>query len=248
NESEAETECYRKAWRLDRSCFATHFSLDDNAHILDRIRTQLLEGHRAERKIRAEMDHLNVYSPGSFFKPHKDTPRSQDSFGTLVIVFPSAHTGGLFTLTHPTLSSARDSDNPEDSDVWTFDSSTVLSSQPTPSFAYLAFHSDVTHSLARVTSGHRLTITYSLHFDHHHPSYTLPASAAYEEELLLAVKSILRDHRIMPNGGVLGFGLRYAYIVQPGKTPLEETFRSLKGSDAVLKRACVEVGLEAELR
>ncbi|KAF8336919.1 uncharacterized protein EI90DRAFT_3044142 [Cantharellus anzutake] len=39
-------------------------------------------------RIIAQLDKLNVYSEGDFFKGHDDTARSSDMFGTLLINFP----------------------------------------------------------------------------------------------------------------------------------------------------------------
>jgi hypothetical protein len=43
----------------------------------------------------AVLHKLNVMSAGSFFKPHKDTPRGADTcFGTLVVALPVYFLGG----------------------------------------------------------------------------------------------------------------------------------------------------------
>ena len=36
--------------------------------------------------------------PGSFLKPHVDTPRDENMFGSLVIVFPTVYEGGALVL------------------------------------------------------------------------------------------------------------------------------------------------------
>jgi hypothetical protein len=43
---------------------------------------------------------LNIYQEGDFFKPHRDTPLSKDSLGSLVIALPVAHRGGELVVTH----------------------------------------------------------------------------------------------------------------------------------------------------
>ncbi|KAI0291797.1 hypothetical protein B0F90DRAFT_1774587, partial [Multifurca ochricompacta] len=67
-------------------------------------------------------------------------------FGSLVIVFPTAHEGGTLQLRHR-------------GQEWTFDSASELSGLPTPSIGYIAFFSDVEHEVAPVISGHRVTLT-----------------------------------------------------------------------------------------
>lgn len=71
-------------------------------------------------------------------------------FGSLVIVFPTAHVGGALRLRHG-------------GTEWTFDSATEVLNQPTPSIGYVAFFSDVEHEVTPVTSGHRVTLTYNLY-------------------------------------------------------------------------------------
>ena len=43
---------------------------------------------------------LNIYQEGDFFVPHKDTPLSEDSIGSLVIALPVAHRGGHLKVSH----------------------------------------------------------------------------------------------------------------------------------------------------
>ena len=51
----------------------------------------------------------------SFFKSHKDTPRSERMFGSLVVIFPAPHEGGALVLR-------------EDGREWTFDYAAELAS------------------------------------------------------------------------------------------------------------------------
>jgi hypothetical protein len=59
--------------------------------------------------------HLMV-GEGAFFKAHKDTPRAENMFGSLVVVFPTAHKGGTLVLRHR-------------GQEWTFDSAKEVSQQ-----------------------------------------------------------------------------------------------------------------------
>ncbi|KAJ6533286.1 hypothetical protein DFH09DRAFT_1325786 [Mycena vulgaris] len=60
------------------------------------IAPDMLQGQNTDagKVLRAEMYKLNVYGPGSFFNAHNDTPRSDTMIGSLVLVFPAAHSGG----------------------------------------------------------------------------------------------------------------------------------------------------------
>jgi len=50
---------------------------------------------------RAELYKLHVYGAGDFFKPHVDTPRGEDNFGSLVVCLPTAHAGGALRVRGP---------------------------------------------------------------------------------------------------------------------------------------------------
>ena len=80
-----------------------------------------------------------ISGKGPFFKPHKDTPHSGSTFGSLVIVFPTKHKGGALVLRHG-------------GGEWTFDSAKMVRTLVNPSVAYIAFYSDVEHEVTPVTS------------------------------------------------------------------------------------------------
>ncbi|EEB89677.1 hypothetical protein MPER_12198, partial [Moniliophthora perniciosa FA553] len=73
--------------------FAPPFDLASTG-ILQQVQKDLVDHDKAlKRHVRAELYKLNVYDEGAFFKPHKDTPRAQNMFGSLVIIFPTQHKG-----------------------------------------------------------------------------------------------------------------------------------------------------------
>ncbi|KAK0439401.1 hypothetical protein EV421DRAFT_1906058 [Armillaria borealis] len=229
-------ETYRKAEKLDLSHFATSFELCNTA-ILGKIHHDLIEGKQAEKRvIRAEPYKLNVYGKGAFFKAHKDTPRAPNMFGSLVIVFPTQHTGGALTLRHK-----------NDSDSFTFDAGTVLadSSPASPSIAYVAFYSDVEHEVSPVTSGERITLTYNLYFEKAPTFFALPD--AKHTTLKDAFKRLMEDETFLPNGGCLGFGLRHQYPLGHDGS-VQSLTGNLKGSDAAIYSACRELGLNVSLQ
>lgn len=78
------------------------------------------------------------------FKPHRDTPRSDLHFGSLVVCLPSAHEGGQLIVRHQGHSTTFD---------WSSDSSNLQ---------WAAFYGDCEHEVSQVTSGHRVTLTYNL--------------------------------------------------------------------------------------
>ncbi|KAF7326325.1 Fe2OG dioxygenase domain-containing protein [Mycena kentingensis (nom. inval.)] len=241
NTEDVYDESYRKAGTMDNSTFASTLNFATLQDVVESITPELLEGQEGaeDKVIRVELYKLNVYGPGSFFKEHKDTPRSQAMIGSLVIVFPTQHQGGALTLAHGTQS-------------WKFDSASKLASNPS-SIAYVAFFSDVMHAVEEVKAGYRVTITYNL-FLAERPAAGLAPSrlpSPAERECEAALRALLADKSFLPAGGLLGFGLTHQYPVPrtpADPAPMERVARVLKGSDARMHSAAVRVGLETTVR
>ena len=133
-------DTYLDALKLEPECFHASFEIA-NTFVLDYIyRIMSLSSPN-----RAELHMLNVYSTGGHFKSHVDTPRSKNMFGSLVVCLPSEFTGGALVTRHQ-------------GRKVTFD----WSSSTTTHWA--AFFSDVEHEVLPVTSGHRITLAYNLHY------------------------------------------------------------------------------------
>jgi len=159
--------------------------------------------------------------------------------GSLVVVFPTPHSGGELVLRHG-------------KNEWTFDGASLISSQPSPSIAYIAFYGDIEHEVLKVTSGHRVTITYNLYqlssemVGAQESSPPIVYDVAGLTNLKRTLETILQDRTFMPKGGILGFGLRYQYPVNY-ETEMNDLKDRLKGSDAQIWNACSSLGLEPKL-
>lgn len=162
-------------------------------------------------------------------------------FGSLVVIFPISHEGGALVLRH-------------EGEEFTFDAAALLSGR-TSSIAYVAFFSDVEHEVLLVVSGHRVTLTYNLYYS----SLRKPAPPTNLEALqpphasapvmMQVLSSLLGDPTFLPEGGMLGFGLRHDYPLPYVWTggmddPLDSMEEWLKGSDAVLFQACKKLGVQ----
>ena len=95
-------------------------------------------------------------------------------FGSLVLVFPTPHTGGALVVSHNDYSSI-------------IDFAGILKDQPTDAIAFTAFYSDVEHEVTEVLSGHRVSLTYNLYYvDNDESEKTIsklvytPTNASYE--------------------------------------------------------------------
>ncbi|KAI0352550.1 hypothetical protein OH77DRAFT_1408736 [Trametes cingulata] len=244
-------ETYRKAGKLDRRDFSLNF-VPQEAGVLEAVRAELLvEGRKSTDNIRAELYKLNVYGPGSFFKAHMDTPRSELMFGSLVIVFPTPHEGGALAI--------RESGEGERRE-WTFDSAALLNGASEPSIAYVAFYSDTEHEVMPVQSGYRVTITYNLYFVKDDAAMGGAAPLAHpvgtnEELFRSTLRGLLDDPTFLPEGGNLLFALHHQYplstsykSLEAAKQALRDVASRLKGSDAVILKAMQELSLDASLR
>ena len=121
---------YRNALKLEPGNFHTSFELANTTILRDVVRIMSVSS-----SIRAELYKLNVYSTGSHFKSHVDTPRSDTMFGSLVVCLPSHFKGGELVMRHQR-------------HQVTFDWSTA------PATYWAAFFSDVEHEILPVTSGY----------------------------------------------------------------------------------------------
>jgi hypothetical protein len=157
-------------------------------------------------------------------------------FGSLVVILPTPHTGGALVFRH----AERE---------WTFNSGAELAATGGPRVAYAAFFSNVEHEVLPVTSGHRVTVTYNLYWDHSPDVPDVAASVARAQDevaLRKALAALLGSPEVLPEGGVLAFGLRHEYPVGEDRS-LAKIDRALKGPDALLARALRRLGLRAKV-
>ncbi|KAI9571699.1 hypothetical protein HD554DRAFT_2016574 [Boletus coccyginus] len=225
-------ESYRKAGKMDLTSFAT--LLDPRTlGIYDEVSKALLTQSFATMDM--ELYKLNVYGKGDFFKAHKDTPRSQDMFGSLVVVLPTQHQGGQFVLR-------------QEEKEWTIDFADKFATAAEPSVFFVAFFSDIEHEVLPVTSGYRVTLTYNMY---HKPgpmhSNTASIPTPFQLKLKQTLVDLVNDKSKLPKGGYLGFGLVHEYV-HTGRKLLEPLLGQLKGSDRALADVCDELGLRYSLR
>ena len=158
--------------------------------------------------------------------------------GSLVIIFPTPHKGGELVLRH------KDRE-------WTFDANALMTLRSSPSLAYIAFYSDIEHEVLKVTSGHRITLTYNLYSTPSKPSpkstsLTITPDSTTFGSFQTALRSLLKSPEFLPEGGRLGFGLAHLYPVT-SNTALEDLVQYLKGEDAHIYRVCRELQLNPAL-
>ncbi len=190
--------------------------------------------------LRAEFYGLNVYRAGGHFAPHKDTPRGDHMLGTLVLLLPSDYWGGALVVSHQGVEhrffDARGSRSREDNDA----------------LPWAAFFDDVDHRVERVSSGDRLTLTWTLHRAPGAPAQ--PAlDGSTRERLGAALRDAINDPSFFSEGATLGMLCvhRYVHGVDAPLTarPLDATtVLALKGRDQLVALAALDAGLAVELQ
>jgi len=246
NDRDVLDENYRKAGKIDRSEFSIAFDSAMKTSMESAAKELLTPaGELIEEDVRVRLYKLNVYGPGSFFKSHKDTPRSDDMYGSMVIVLPTEFKGGELIFRH-------------DGQEHMFDShvevNTAVVEEGKAIVPWTVFFSDVDHEVLPVTEGYRVTLTYNLyHSKSISPSpVSLPRASVHQEVLSETIQRALRDPHFFPDGCQLGFGLKHKYPATSGwYTVFEPTNLSeivLKGYDATLMKTFSKSGIKGSIR
>lgn len=98
-----------------------------------------------DQKLEAHFYKLLIYEKGSFFLPHRDGEKLDRMVATLVVVLPSAHSGGELVIRHD-----------QKEVVVDFSAKSSFDTQ------FAAFFADCEHEVRPVTSGVRLALVYNL--------------------------------------------------------------------------------------
>ena len=188
---------YRDARKLEPESFLTSIQLSGMS-ILPLVIKMLVPNMRT---IRAELYKLNIYGPGGHFKPHVDTPRSADMFGSLVVCLPTRFTGGSLVLRHRKQEVIYDWSSTPD--------------HPARTIKWAAFFSNIEHEILPVTSGHRVTLTYNLYREGSEmlvPALSLssPETTAFKKFFIGA----LSNPHFKRTGGILGFFCQHSYVFE----------------------------------
>jgi hypothetical protein len=195
---------YRLASVIYPQSFLCNFD-PNNYDIIDKIQTSMGE---KSNNIKFVQDKLNIYSKDGHFKVHKDTPRSPNMIGTLVVCLPCEFVGGDLVLhTYPLT-------------TFQFDKKSSTYVQ------WAAFYGDIDHEVKPVISGNRITITYLINKTQNITNST-PQSIDF-------VKQLLKNPDVLRKGGFLGYGCRYLYS-KTNETPafkgedgiIYDTFKSM---------------------
>ena len=207
----------------------------ESAGILKEIQRELVPND--PNPISAELYAVNVYTDGGHFAPHKDTPRGNDMFGSLVVCLPSQFRGGHLVLSHRGV-------------VQRYDWGSAIEEQATPDqLNWVAFFGDVDHQIERIWSGARVTLSYLLRRgDRGAPTRDL-AGEDLAPRIQEAWQALLADKSFLPDGGTLGYPCCHLYHqdarFQREQSPIDrESSTMLKGRDHLVAATALQAALK----
>ncbi|WGR90823.1 2OG-Fe(II) oxygenase (plasmid) [Bradyrhizobium sp. ISRA435] len=161
-----------------------------------------------------------VYDTGSFFVDHRDTEKVPGMFATLVLVLPTAHSGGELVVKHLGREIVLDTRPEEPSEI-----------------GFAAFYADCMHEVRPVKTGCRLALVYNLRFVGKERALKAPDYRSEHGRVVGLLRNWARaeeepDKLILP--------LEHVY------TPAELSFNALKGADAGVASVLVRAAAEAD--
>jgi hypothetical protein len=206
----------------------------ESAGILKKIQRELVP--HDPNPISAEFYTVNVYTDGGHFAPHKDTPRGDDMFGTLVVCLPSQFRRGNLVLSHRGV-------------VRSFDWGRAIESQKHPhQLHWAAFFGDVDHQIERIWDGGRVTLTYLLRRGESGASSRDVSGEDLAPRIQEAWRALLAEKSFLPQGGTLGYPCCHLYHqdarFQCKQSPISrQSATMLKGRDHLVAATALEAGL-----
>jgi non-ribosomal peptide synthetase component F len=197
----------RKALQLKPDAFELTggFGEAELAKIVDEVKHMLVPD---AEQVTAVLHKLNVYQEGGFFADHRDTPRNESHFGSLVVLLPCTFGGGELSLDHGGLTERFDwasHVNHRPSRLsWLASQASVAASAPPSQLCWAAFFGDAVHRVKHVTSGASVTLAHELH----RTGAPVPAADALlvrTECLRRAFVEALREPHFLAQGGTVGY-------------------------------------------
>ncbi|VDB85596.1 unnamed protein product [Peniophora sp. CBMAI 1063] len=233
-------ESFRKSLTISAESLLTPL-VPEKTMLMEIIRRYFLKAEELGCEFNIELHELEIYEKGSFFKSHRRAVHGDNIFGSLILTYPAAHSGGALAL------------YPSEGDKYIFDTGAKMSSCP-PYMAYAMFRGDVNHEVLPVTSGHRITLLYDLSWV---PDRTVPIPTSSLEQMnewTSRIQSLLDDETVLPDGGLFCFGIEHSYPV-PSEDKLKlDTWKPyslqqyFRGTDRLLLSALDQLGLDPEVQ
>jgi hypothetical protein len=175
-------------------------------------------------KLSAQLTDVIIYKKGDKFTRHKDTPRSVDLIGTLIVGLPIEHAGGAFVVDDGRGAKRFDWSGPPAEGV----------------VPWVALFSDVDHEIEPVKSGTRITLVYALH------RTTQPRSDAGATTRQAVVRRAVSALSAQTKWPVMIACGRQVIAEPDAKQP--QAIDSLRGADRDIADALVQAGYHVTVR
>ncbi|MFO1257730.1 MAG: 2OG-Fe(II) oxygenase [Gammaproteobacteria bacterium] len=134
----------RDTWEITRSKIKISKAWNDELKlILDSFKADL--GLPEGASLTAILHNLIIYEVSQFFSPHQDSEKVDGMVASLVVVLPSAHSGGSLVIDH----------QGEKKQFHT-------SRYPLDKLSLIAFYADCHHEVKPIKQGYRVALTYNL--------------------------------------------------------------------------------------
>jgi hypothetical protein len=221
--------------KAERGGFSIEGFEPQSAGILKKIQRELIP--HDPNPISAELYTVNVYTDGGHFAPHKDTPRGNDMFGTLVVCLPSQFRYGNLVLSHRGV-------------VQKYDWGAAIEKQKSPNqLHWAAFFGDVDHQIEKIWSGARVTLTYLLRRGESSVAVREVTAEELAPRIQEAWQALLADKSFLPEGGILGYPCCHLYHqdarFQSEQSSIDsQSSTMLKGRDHLVAAASLQAGLK----
>jgi hypothetical protein len=220
-----------KATRLDTAVRATKRLRSRGTTVITGLDVMAIVGDverafASSRTITASLLDVLVYPNDGKFVRHKDTPRTADQLGTLIVEVPVVHAGGALKLSDGRKDRVIDWSGPV---------------RDPKALRWVALFGDVDHEIAAVTSGARVTLVYTLTATR--VSRTAPALHAVADAMI----ALVADAAALPGGGELLIPCS-RLIVAPVDTAQPLGLDVLRGLDRSLADALAGCGVRVGVR
>lgn len=180
-------------------------------------------------KVELRLYKLLVYEKGSFFLPHRDTQKTENHFGTVVLSMPVKHKGGELFVRH----------NGQDR-CYNLDPGRL-----TAKCQWAAFYTDVEHEIKEITSGHRITLIYHL-YSAKKSKLVAPVSGVDSHPIIQSLKKV--QEFLAKNDDKMYYGFYNAgFLMEHKYTPKSLQPKNLKGRDAFLYQLLSEAKFKLKL-
>lgn len=220
----------RDTWQLPIN--RVHVDWGAEREVVDAVRAALSLPPSAQ--LRLDLHSMLVYERGQFFAPHQDSEKADGMIGSLVVLLPSAFSGGELVVHHGQTQV------------------TFTGSRTSPTA--VAFYADRVHEVKPVRTGHRITLTFNVFLDDGEDRVDLgepPADLATEAATLLDRHFATAVKRSTRQVGDDRPPIRLAYLLDHQYTERSLSWGRLKGVDAeraaLLRQAADVAHCEATL-